>query len=138
MFIDLKTQAAHPEIAELIGYSVFPDPDRVQRAIAAYREDDALSLYGIESEGEIVGVIGFAMHPSNVMEIKHIAVRPDCRGAGYGRGLILEAIALTHPTSVIAETDEEAVEFYRAIGFEIESLGERFPGVERFRCTYSV
>ena len=29
----------------------------------------------------------------------------------------------------------DAVEFYRKLGFSIESLGEKYPGVERFRCT---
>jgi hypothetical protein len=27
-----------------------------------------------------------------------------------------------------------AVNFYRNIGFEITSLGEKYPGVERFQC----
>jgi ribosomal protein S18 acetylase RimI-like enzyme len=35
-----------------------------------------------------------------------------------------------------AETDEEAVEFYRNIGFSIQSLGEKYPGVDRFKCTF--
>lgn len=42
------------------------------------------------------------------------------------------------PERVIAETDEEAVNFYRSIGFEVYSLGEKYPGVERFRCIYEV
>jgi ribosomal protein S18 acetylase RimI-like enzyme len=33
-----------------------------------------------------------------------------------------------------AETDSEALAFYRRIGFRVESLGEKYPGVERFRC----
>ena len=35
---------------------------------------------------------------------------------------------------LIAETDQEAVGFYRKCGFKVESLGELYPGVERFRC----
>lgn len=42
------------------------------------------------------------------------------------------------PKRVIAETDDEAVDFYRNIGFEVHSLGEKYPGVERFRCIYEV
>lgn len=34
-----------------------------------------------------------------------------------------------------AETDKNAVNFYRKIGFNITSLGEKYPGVERFKCT---
>ena len=33
-----------------------------------------------------------------------------------------------------AETDADAVDFCRAIGFAVESLGERHPEIERFRC----
>jgi hypothetical protein len=35
---------------------------------------------------------------------------------------------------VEAETDAEAVNFYRRLGFTTTSLGEPFAGVERFRC----
>ncbi|MDP2859713.1 MAG: hypothetical protein Q8P50_17310 [Bacillota bacterium] len=34
-----------------------------------------------------------------------------------------------------AETDGEAVGLYVKCGFRIESLGEKYPGVERFLCT---
>jgi hypothetical protein len=37
---------------------------------------------------------------------------------------------------VYAETDEEAADFYRNIGFTVESLGEKYPGIERFKCTF--
>ena len=35
---------------------------------------------------------------------------------------------------ITAETDRDAVEFYRRVGFEVESLGEQYPGTERFLC----
>ena len=34
---------------------------------------------------------------------------------------------------IVAETDKDAVGFYSAIDFTITSLGENYPGVERFR-----
>ena len=34
-----------------------------------------------------------------------------------------------------AETHRDAVDFYKRLGFDIESLGEKYPGVERFWCT---
>ncbi|MDN4071264.1 hypothetical protein NYE70_06050 [Paenibacillus sp. FSL R5-0407] len=33
-----------------------------------------------------------------------------------------------------AETDMDAVDFYRKIGFQIIRLGEKYPGIERFKC----
>jgi hypothetical protein len=35
--------------------------------------------------------------------------------------------------NVEAETDREADGFYRACGFTVHSLGEKYPGVERFQ-----
>ena len=37
---------------------------------------------------------------------------------------------------VSAETDKDAVNFYKRYGFSIISLGEKYPGVERFYCEY--
>lgn len=36
-----------------------------------------------------------------------------------------------------AETDAEAAGFYRACGFQVRSLGEKYPGVERFACFWA-
>jgi ribosomal protein S18 acetylase RimI-like enzyme len=136
LLIPLKSRINELFIRELIEYSVFPDPDLLDQTIAAYAADEKLELYGYESDGEIVGIIGFQMDEAGTLSIDHLAVRPDSRGAGFGRGLILEAIELFKPSVVKAETDEEAVDFYRWIGFEIESLGEQYPGIERFACSY--
>jgi len=138
MFISLKQRIDEPEIQEILGYSVFPDQDHLERTVQCYKSEDNLELYGIESEDEIAGVIGFRQMDGGNINIEHIAVKPERRGEDYGRGLILELIAEFKPESITAETDEEAVEFYRAIGFGIESLGEIYPGVERYRCTYQV
>jgi ribosomal protein S18 acetylase RimI-like enzyme len=136
LLIPLKPRIHELPIRELMEYSVFPDPDVLEQTIAAYESDKKLELYGYESEGEIIGIMGFQMNESGTLRIDHIAVRPDSRGAGFGRGLILEAIELFNPSVVRVEVDEETVEFYRRIGFEIESLGEQVPGIERFACSY--
>lgn len=39
-----------------------------------------------------------------------------------------------HPSVLSAETDAEAVGFYRSCGFTVRSLGEKYPGTERFLC----
>lgn len=38
-------------------------------------------------------------------------------------------------SSLVAETDADAVEFYRRCGFAVERIGEQYVGVDRFRCT---
>jgi ribosomal protein S18 acetylase RimI-like enzyme len=136
LLIPIKPRIDEYEIQELLAYSVLPDPVRFEQAIQDYLTNEKLELYGYESDDVMVGILGFQRDERDQLTIKHIAVRPDSRGAGFGRGLILEAIAMFKPVRVLAETDEEAVNFYRSIGFEINSLGEKYPGVERFACSY--
>lgn len=138
MFISIKDRMDEPEIQELLSYSVFPDPDHLEQAVRDYQEQDDLQLYGLESEEELVGLIGFRHMGDGEVKIEHISVKPERRGEEFGRGLVLELIAEVKPKKIIVETDEEAVEFYRRIGFEIQSLGEMYPGTERYRCTYDV
>lgn len=49
--------------------------------------------------------------------------------------MIDHLIQLENVTKIIAETDMDAVGFYRRYGFSIEALGEKYPGVERYKCT---
>jgi ribosomal protein S18 acetylase RimI-like enzyme len=137
MLIDIKARLDEAQVQELLELAVFPDPDKLKQVIARYKQDDR-KLLGYESEGEMIGVIGYSFADRQTIEINHIAVVPEMRGKGYGRGLILELLALEKPELVFAETDEDAVDFYRSIGFIIESLGEKYPGVERFKCTFNV
>lgn len=125
------------EILELLSYSVFPSPGAIEKAIALYKDQDKFELYGYKEEETYIGIIGFHMDHTKNLVIDHLAVAPEYRRMGYGRGQILEILALKKPATLTVETDEEAVEFYRNIGFSISSLGELYPGVERFRCLYA-
>lgn len=84
---------------------------------------------------EPIGIIGLK-HGDEVCEIGHIAVSPDKRGMGFGTDMINYVCNHYSFTRLIAETDSEAVAFYRKNGFKILSLGEKYPGVERFHCEF--
>jgi ribosomal protein S18 acetylase RimI-like enzyme len=138
MLIPIKHRIAEESIQELLSYSIFPDPKELKNAVIQYQTDPALELYGHVEEDEILGLVGFTLYPDDTLELKHIAVDPECRGIGYGRGLILELIEVKQPSLIRAETDEETVDFYRNVGFAVVSLGEIYPGIERFQCSYDV
>jgi ribosomal protein S18 acetylase RimI-like enzyme len=139
MFTDVKSKLHDEAIRDLLELAVYPDPDRLDDVLAAYRTDDGLSLYGYQSEGEWVGILGFHLDENTqIADIKHIAVHPEARGKGFGRGMVVELILAKEPETVVAETDEDSVNFYRSIGFSVVSLGEKYPSVERFKCTYLV
>ncbi|MFB8373455.1 GNAT family N-acetyltransferase [Paenibacillus taichungensis] len=134
MLIQLKSRIHEPEVQELLSYSVFPDPDHLNRALQQYVDKEELHLEGYEDEGQLIGLIGYESTGTSEITIHHIAVLPENRFKNYGRGMISQVLAQYNPDRLIAETDVEAVEFYRNTGFVVYSLGELFPGVERFRC----
>jgi len=137
MLIDVKERIAEETIKELLEYAIYPDPEKLDNTLNEYQTDPHLELMAIEDDGEVLGIVGFR-HADRSLIIQHIAVNPECRGMGYGRGLILELIELKNPDKITVETDEDAVEFYRNIGFSISSLGEKYPGVERYQCEYHI
>src|SRR5439155_21653092 len=59
-------------------------------------------------------------------EITSLAVLPDWRRQGFARALIFGACEHLGLRAVEAEPDADAVDFYRAVGFAVESLGKRF------------
>ncbi|MHB0886723.1 MAG: GNAT family N-acetyltransferase, partial [Bacillota bacterium] len=71
---------------------------------------------------------------AGAVEIRHLAVAPGRRGRGLGREMVFALPTVCTCLDVVAETDHDAVGFYRRIGFSLESLGELYPGTERFRC----
>jgi ribosomal protein S18 acetylase RimI-like enzyme len=136
MFLDIKARLQEAPLSELLSYSVFPDEDKLTRTMNEYQSNSNLDIYGYVAKEEVIGILGVEMSEQSIVHIRHLAVHPDYRGLGYGRGLLMELIELKKPDQLIAETDEDAVDFYRSVGFTIVSLGELYPGVERFQCTY--
>jgi ribosomal protein S18 acetylase RimI-like enzyme len=112
-----------------------PTEDALNRLICGTYASDRRTLYIAESDGGPIGIVGVERQPDSTDAICHIAVDPSNRGVGIGRRLIEHVAASTDGSRLVAETDVGAVDFYRACGFEIKSLGEKYPGVERFECT---
>jgi ribosomal protein S18 acetylase RimI-like enzyme len=135
LLINIQDRIHDANIAELLGYSVFPDPEQIEAAIESYKSNHHF-LFGYVEDNEVIGVIGYCLLSDNDVLIKHLSVKPEYRGLGYGRGMILEIIDLIRPKRITLETDDDAVDFYRNIGFEITSLGEKYPNVERYKCEF--
>lgn len=135
MLINLQDKLNDPHIMELLGYSVFPDPEKLDEAVEKYRSNQCI-LMGYRQDDEIIGLIGYERLPKEIIKIHHLSIAYDYRGLGYGRGIILELMELVKPKKVVIETDEDTVDFFRNIGFEITSLGEKEPYHEIFQCTF--
>ena len=128
----IQSSKIQPEVKTLLSYAT--SEKKVDREYPLYIENPERVLYGYTIEQDLVGCIGIVKGEANRCEIKHIAVSPAFRGKGIGREMIRYVEEHHAFSSIYAETDQEAVLFYKNIGFHITSLGEKYPGVERFGC----
>lgn len=121
-------------LQKLLSYAT--SPEKVTYEYEKYISFPNRKLYGIAKSEEFFACIGVEFLEASQCEIKHIAVSPEMRGQNIGSEMI-DFICQSYPFhQIIAETDQQAVEFYRKYGFSVSSLGEKYPGVERFYCLY--
>lgn len=130
--IEIKVEDKREHIIKLLAFAT--SLKRVDHAYDTYLQSPNSKLYAFVEDGVIEGCIGINLIDSNKSEIKHIAVSPTQRGKGIGTNLIMYVIKKHSISKLYAETDRDAVNFYKNIGFTITSLGEKYPGVERFYC----
>ena len=134
----LKDYPDFTEVRSLLAECMWPDHERISLELQKYMRDDSRILCGKTINNELVGLVGFIRLSAKEVELKHIAVRSDFRRQGIGKAMIYEYVMANGIRKMIAETDKDAVNFYRKIGFETMSLGEKYPGVERFQCVLSI
>jgi ribosomal-protein-alanine N-acetyltransferase len=80
-----------------------------------------------EMDGQITGYIIF-WSLAEVVDIHNLAVRPDCRQKGIGRGLLAAAIheaqcaKATRMTLEVRKSNEPAKRLYQSVGFTAQGL----------------
>lgn len=136
--INLRDSSDLSEVRNLLSECMLSDEGRISAELTKYLEDESRELYGSFFNDELVGLIGVIHGSIGEVELKHIAIKPDYRGKGLGRKLVYEYVQAKSIVIMKAETDKDAVGFYNKLGFTILSLGEKYPGVERFECTFSL
>ncbi|CAM3977545.1 acetyltransferase [Bacillus luti] len=115
----------------ILQYAVGPSETSLKKAVVFYQSDKG-RLYKYEEKA----CIGIEIIGANKARICHIAVAPQYRHKGIALRMIRKIIVMHQLTYVEAETDKEAVEFYKKIGFQVKSLGEKYPGIERFHLCF--
>jgi GNAT superfamily N-acetyltransferase len=135
-FVDLSNRLNDPAVQALLSEAVgYPTPAKLVAVTARYATEPARTLYGAVRDGALLGVLGVERVTLREWAIHHIAVAPVARRAGVGRAML--AIICQQAERVSAETDHDAVDFYARCGFTPRSLGELYPGVERFACVWT-
>ena len=122
-------------LAMAIGHAT---PEQLEQLVAEFYAVEGRTIFVAVEDGDIIGVIGMVHSDRPHGVIAHLAVHPDTRKQGIGHRLIDNGVATLGLRSVEAETDQDAVGFYRACGFETQKIESRYPGIRRFRCIYNV
>ncbi|MGE6552881.1 GNAT family N-acetyltransferase [Bacillus mycoides] len=119
-------------IKKVLKHATGPSEASLFKAVSMYKNNQAV-LYKYGNKG----CIGIALSHTNRARMCHIAVDEKYRNQGIALQMIKEIIRKYELTYIEAETDTEAVGFYKKCKFKIKSLGEKHPGVERFHCYIS-
>ncbi|MDA2278696.1 GNAT family N-acetyltransferase [Bacillus cereus] len=125
MNIHRVEQIEKDSILNVLQYAVGRNEISLKKAIIFYQSNKG-TLYKYEEKA----CLGIEIIGETKARICHIAVAPDYRQ----KGIALQMIKEYQLTYIEAETDDGAVEFYKRIGFQVKSLGEKYPGIERFHC----
>ncbi|MGY3859310.1 GNAT family N-acetyltransferase [Aeromonas intestinalis] len=123
MKIEAARQCDHPTLITIWEASVrashhfLPEADIVAlRSLILEHYFDAERLYGARLDGNLVGFIGVADG-----NIEMLFVAPAGMGQGVGRQLVSHAIAALGARRVdVNEQNEQALGFYRRMGFVVE------------------
>ncbi|MNI66861.1 Acetyltransferase (GNAT) family protein [compost metagenome] len=138
MLICLRDYWNLEAVKELLALCMLADSGTLEQEMQRYFTEDSRELLGCFINGELGGMIGVKRQSDRAVEITHLAVKPKWQGKGIGRGMIMEISKSDGIETITAETDHETALFYRNAGFAVTSLGEKYPGVERFACVLSV
>ena len=113
----------------------YPTSQQLQRLLDEFYNTAGHTLFLTLDKSKIAGIIGIDYTAAPYWWILHIAVAPDLRMKGIGRGLIDQTAGKLSLKNVALETDQDAVGFYRACGFTAVEIQSKWPGVRRYRCT---
>ncbi|MDQ6908405.1 MAG: GNAT family N-acetyltransferase [Chloroflexota bacterium] len=124
-------------LKELIAPSVFnPSVVRLDYLLTTVYAIPQRKLYVWEEDGQPAGILGIERVGRDAALLLHIAVDERFRHRGIASRMVSGVIAEEGLKALYSETDQESVGFYRAYGFQVTSLGEKHPGIERFSCRW--
>ena len=119
MIKNIKDILCSEEIYNIYSACMFePTFDKFKLKTEQMQKDSSVSVYGYFSNEKIIGVIS-TQETDKTVEIIGIAVDTKKRHSGIGTKLI-DYVKDKSSKPIIAETDSDAVMFYKKYGFDIE------------------
>lgn len=138
MLQEIKSRLYEARVLEICACAQFePTPEKLRAMAQAYEDDPAVCVYAWLDCGEPQAIAVLKGLDNGLFEIESLAVHPERRYQGLASKLLKAIMAIEPIQGLIAETDDDAVGFYRKFGFAIEDLGMKYPGIRRYCCRYT-
>ena len=136
MIKNIKDILCIQEIYDIYSACMFePTFDKFKIKAEQMQNDSSVSVYGYFSNEKIIGVIS-TRETDKTVEIIGISVDTKERHSGVGTKLI-DYVKDKSSKPIIAETDNDAVMFYKKCGFDIEEkiVSKSNVSYSRYVCT---
>jgi ribosomal protein S18 acetylase RimI-like enzyme len=138
-----RTRHDAEEVKNLLSMAIgYPTQELLRKLLDVVYDIKGYHLFVIKKrglfapdKGTITGIIGVDITLLLQGWILHLAVHPDYRKRGIGKSMIRQVTEEFKLESVTLETDQDAVDFYRACGFTAVEIPSKWRGIHRYRCT---
>ena len=125
------------QVYEIYKHCMFmPTEEKFNNKVDLFLNDNSVKIFVCFEQDKIVGIMVVSFKEQKKIEIIGIAVDVSTRGKGIGSYMINQVINNYGLLSVYAETDNDAVGFYRKNGFNIMEFSETYGAetVIRYKC----
>lgn len=130
---DIKENITKIDILQLLAQSVYnPTEERLLNRAKKYQEDESTNIYAYKHNGEYNGIVIFKI-ANNSAAILDIAVKLEYQGQGIGSILIDFIFDQFEVDNITAETDDDAIGFYKKYGFTVADTKVEFD-TKRYVC----
>lgn len=134
-FIDVKSNIFDVNILGLLKPSVFkPTPEKLKVRAEKYFNNPNTYIYACRDGGKYIGIVVLEVVGTNAT-VLDIAVDEACRKQGIGSALLSFILENFNISELTAETDDDAVGFYKKFGFSITETKTVYD-VRRYLCTF--
>ncbi|MCR1847826.1 GNAT family N-acetyltransferase [Paeniclostridium sordellii] len=135
--VDISCNLRNDLTLEILKESVFKSTkEKLIKRANYYESKDGIVSYGYIYDDVVLGLIVLDKISKYEMIILDIAVRKDKQKLGIGSELLNYVIYELKPRILVAETDDDAVGFYKKKQFEIVNLGGKYSNINRYECRY--
>ena len=140
MYLKLRELTLKNEILqtyEIYKHCMFmPTEEKFNNKVDLFLNDNSVKIFVCFEQDKILGVMVVSFIEQKKIEIIGIAVDVSVRGKGVGSYMINQVLNGYDLISVYAETDNDAVGFYRNNGFRIVEFSETYDEeiVVRYKC----